>query len=203
MGHVLSLIAFVQLASLSSIPLTLVTVMTFKNNTWGNAALVAQLVEDEGLRHQVYFDTEGVATIGIGYNLESNTANLSTAELGALRQHGITTERAYSVLNQELEVCENEMDKAIPWWHDLSAPRQRVLMNMCYNLGWPNLSGFHHTLAYLKAGDYEEAARQMLDSLWAKQVGSRALRLSNILKAETEDPVKPYMGGSYLPAAEE
>jgi len=57
-----------------------------------------------------------------------------------------------------------------------------VLLNMCFNLGIYGLLGFKKTLAYIKAGDWERAANNMLVSRWAKQVGRRAIELSELMR---------------------
>ena len=64
------------------------------------------------------------------------------------------------------------------WWLKLDDNRQRVLANMCFNLGYPRLRNFKKFLAALQTGNWEEAAEEMLDSKWAVQVGDRAKRLS-------------------------
>ena len=64
-----------------------------------------------------------------------------------------------------------------PWWRSLDDNRQRILANMCFNLGYPRLSGFKRFLAALHTGQWETAAVEMMDSKWATQVGDRAKRL--------------------------
>jgi lysozyme len=45
-------------------------------------------------------------------------------------------------------------------------------------MGIPGLLGFRTTLALVKGGQFVEAAKAMLESKWAKQVGTRATRLT-------------------------
>ena len=54
---------------------------------------------------------------------------------------------------------------------------------MCFNLGIGRLLNFRNFLSALQSGDHKAAAAEMLDSLWAKQVGARAQRLA--LQIET------------------
>ena len=58
-----------------------------------------------------------------------------------------------------------------------------VLVDLCFNMGWDTLSQFHNTLAYIKAGDYVTASENLLNSLWARQVGVRAIKLADLLKS--------------------
>ena len=60
--------------------------------------------------------------------------------------------------------------------------RQRALLNMCFNLGWPRLSGFKEMLLCLQAGSYARAAEEAKDSKWARQVGDRALRIAKLFE---------------------
>ena len=59
--------------------------------------------------------------------------------------------------------------------------RQRVLLDMAFNLGLGGLLGFKQTLAAIRGGEYERAASMMLQSRWATQVGERAKRLSRMM----------------------
>jgi lysozyme len=82
------------------------------------------------------------------------------------------------------DLCDTfaDLDRALPWWRGLDPVRQRVLVNMCFNLGITKLLEFVLTLAAIKAAQYETAAREMLASDWAKEVGKRANRLSIMMK---------------------
>jgi lysozyme len=54
---------------------------------------------------------------------------------------------------------------------------------MCYQLGLSGFSKFKKTIYYLETQQYDEAADEMLDSLWAKQTPNRAKELSNIIRS--------------------
>jgi lysozyme len=49
---------------------------------------------------------------------------------------------------------------------------------MAFNMGISGLLEFHDTLAKIQTGDYTGAAKGMLQSKWATQVGDRAHRLA-------------------------
>lgn len=128
--------------------------------------LIADLRRDEGLRLKPYHCTAGKLTIGYGRNLEDV---------------GITTAEAEHLLRNDLQRVFAELDRDMPWWRDLSPGRQRALANMAVNLGLLRLKGFRLMLSALRRGDHEEAARQALDSRWARQVGDRARRIAGLL----------------------
>lgn len=129
--------------------------------------LIEELKAHEGWRRQPYRDTVGKLSIGCGRNLDD--VGISDAEIQYLLASDILRAKA-------------GLDRIAPWWKTLSAGRQRVLINMCFNLGADKLAGFRNTLAAIKAGDYVKAAAEMLDSRWATQVGSRATYLANIMR---------------------
>lgn len=128
--------------------------------------LRSEIVRDEGVRLFPYRDTAGNITIGIGRNLSS--VGVSSAEVQAMWLADV--DRATAGL-----------DRALPWWRTLSEDRQRVLVNMAFNMGVPKLLTFKRMLAAVKDGQYQAAADEMLDSEWSKQVVGRATRLAKIM----------------------
>lgn len=143
---------------------------------------IRQLKLDEGFRAKAYKDTVGIWTIGYGYNLEANPQKLTAGAIANLRNKGITEPYAAELLIKEVAAIEKQLEKYIPTWTVLVAPRQDVLINMGYNLGVPGLLLFKQTLALIQLHKYAEASDRMLQSLWAKQVGNRAVRLANVMK---------------------
>ena len=132
-------------------------------------ALKNQLILHEGLKLEPYECTAGKLTIGVGRNIEDI---------------GITEDEArYLLDNDILRVCD-ELDRNLPWWRDLSDARQRVLVDMVFNLGISRFMQFQNTIAAIESGDYETAASEMLDSRWADQVGNRAKTLSRMMRED-------------------
>lgn len=130
-------------------------------------ALKDQLIAHEGLRLKPYADTVGKTTIGVGRNLDDR---------------GISMHEAMILLDNDIETVEDDLDQRMPWWRGLTEARQRVLADMCFNLGIARLEGFRNTLSAIKAGDYAAAAESMLASKWATQVGRRAHRLAKMMR---------------------
>jgi len=127
-----------------------------------------QLVRHEGLRLKPYRCTAGRLTIGIGRNLDDC---------------GISQSEAYAMLINDIMNCEKQLQAKIPdIYNDLDEVRKSVLLNMCFNLGISGLLGFKNTLEFIKVGDWERAANNMLVSRWAKQVGRRAIELSELMR---------------------
>ena len=53
---------------------------------------------------------------------------------------------------------------------------------MAYQLGVEGVMKFKKMIAALQNGDYDRAADEMADSLWAKQTPSRAQRLMTLMR---------------------
>ena len=121
----------------------------------------------EGFRAKPYRDTVGKLTIGYGRNLDDV---------------GITTFEAGMLLDHDLAAAESECVSAFAWYPTLADARQRVLVEMAFNLGLPRLLGFGKMLAAAKTGDYETAAKEMLASRWKEQVGARAIRMADQMR---------------------
>lgn len=125
--------------------------------------ITSQLLRDEGLRLFPYTDTVGKLTIGVGRNLSDN---------------GISSDEAMSLLKNDLDETNQYLINALPWFVGLSPARQGVLQNMAFNMGLHGLMQFRQFLGAVQNGQYDDAARFMLESKWATQVPARAHRLS-------------------------
>lgn len=126
------------------------------------------LIRHEGLRLKVYNDSVGIPTIGVGRNL---------------KDRGLTKDEAMYLLNNDIEDFTQQLSDKLEWFHYKPEAVRNVLIDMAFNMGIGGLLTFKNTLAYIEKGDYKTAAANMLISKWAKQVGIRAIELSNILKS--------------------
>lgn len=136
--------------------------------------MIQQLRLHEGERLKPYRCTAGKLTIGVGRNLEDR---------------GITAEESAYLLNNDIDREWKALTTNLPWVTGLNDVRQRVLLDMSFNLGIGGLLKFKNTLATIQRGDYERGASMMLDSLWARQVGSRAKRLAQMMRTGTDGPI--------------
>jgi lysozyme len=136
--------------------------------------LVAELRIDEGVRYSPYNDTRGIMTVGVGHNLQA-------IPLQADWVYPLSDEQVDQLLESDLENVYSSLNASLPWWVDLNDVRQRVVCNLCFNLGINKLLGFKNTLAAMRQGRYADAAAGMLNSAWASQVGQRAVRLANMM----------------------
>lgn len=125
----------------------------------------------EGLRLKPYKDTTGHLTIGYGRNLDAN---------------GISEEESEYLFNNDVNRVDSELTQTFEWYNSLSVVRKAVIIDMTFNLGIRGLSRFKKTISYIESKEYEKASVEMLDSLWAKQVGKRAIELSQMMKDNGE-----------------
>lgn len=130
--------------------------------------LKAELERDEGRRSKPYRDTEGVLTIGVGWNLEANGLPQTVIDM---------------LFNISLGNAIEDAKRLFPTFEELSPVRQRVLVNMAFNLGRDRLAQFVKMRAAVADRDWMRAADEMLDSKWAGQVGARAERLAEMMRA--------------------
>lgn len=128
--------------------------------------LRAQLMLHEGLRRFPYTDTVGKLTIGVGRNISDV---------------GISEAEAMVLLDNDIDQCIRDLS-TFTWFPELNAVRQRVMVDMRFNLGPNRFRTFKNTLAAVARGDYQAAANGMLRSLWARQVGGRAIRLATMMR---------------------
>ena len=130
--------------------------------------LVQELTMDEGKRNKPYVDTVGKVTIGVGRNLTDN---------------GLSNDEIKYLLMNDINGVLAELDNALPWFRGMTDNRQRVLANLTFNMGLPTVLQFKATLAAMQVGRYDDAADGMLASRWANQVGDRAKRLADRMRA--------------------
>lgn len=131
-----------------------------------NVKATAKIRRYEGFSRLPYKCPTGHLTIGYGHNLEN----------------GISKEAAEFILQEDLARAERAVKNSFPWWWKLDDARQFVLVDMAFNMGLAGLKGFKKMLAAAEQGDYQTAAKEMLASKWAAQVGRRAVELSKIME---------------------
>lgn len=134
-----------------------------------DAKLIAELNIDEDRRTRIYQDTATPPrwTGGVGRNLSNR---------------GFSEDEIDLMLKNDIADVVSDLDRNLPWWRQMNDARQNVMENMCFNLGIKKLLGFVNTLAFMEGGRYDAAAKGMLDSLWARQVGARANRLATRMR---------------------
>lgn len=133
--------------------------------------LKEELKRDEGYRDHVYRCTTGHKTIGYGH-MDDSMPDGTTC----------TRERAEKWLEWDIAKAILTAKGYISGIYDnLSDARQRALVNLAFNMGG-RIHQFRRMRAAIMTGDWEKAADELLDSLYAKQVGDRAKRVAAMLR---------------------
>tara|TARA_X000001316_G_C912337_1_gene27389 strand:+ start:85 stop:573 length:489 start_codon:yes stop_codon:yes gene_type:complete len=150
--------------------------------------LIEKLIQHEGLKLQVYQDTLGIDTIGIGRNLQDRgisdgeLEDMDIPNIEYVYKNGITEVDAMILAENDIIIVEDELVRAHSCVEDLDSVRQLVLVDMAFNMGVPRLCKFKKMWAAIHESDFDNASAEMLDSLWATQVGNRARKLAEAMK---------------------
>ena len=121
----------------------------------------------EGEVSTPYKDSRGILTIGVGHNLT----------------HGISKAAIDFIFKEDLDRAEEALKNNLPdIYNSLDANRQLVLLDLCFNIGIGGLLKFKKTLNALRNQDYELAAKELLNSAYAKQVPQRAEENAYIIR---------------------
>lgn len=134
-------------------------------------SLIEQLKRQEGFSARPYRDTVGKLTIGWGRNLDDV---------------GVSSVEAEFLLRNDIFAVDTELARRLPWTNALDESRRNVLVNMAFNMGFNGLLGFVNTLLAVEEERYDDAAKGMLASKWAKQVGNRAVELAEQMRTGIE-----------------
>tara|TARA_B100000424_G_scaffold267818_1_gene261404 strand:- start:657 stop:1058 length:402 start_codon:yes stop_codon:yes gene_type:complete len=130
-------------------------------------SLIDSIKENEGYKSTVYTDTLGYDTIGYGFAIKDLELDEEVCDL---------------ILDKKLDKLIDVTNKKFPFLRELPQDKCEVIFEMVYQLGLNGVSKFKKMLKALENKDYDKAAAEMLDSLWAKQTPNRALKLSNQMK---------------------
>jgi len=142
--------------------------------------LIEQLKEHEGFRSNYYQCSADKKTIGYGRNVDDNP--FSEKELKILGRDcfddkQLTEDEAELLLINDVNEVTALIKDHLPW-ASLNDARKAVCINMAFNLGVSGFFKFKNMIRALNHQCYKEAAIEMLDSRWAKQVGGRAEQLA-------------------------
>jgi lysozyme len=133
------------------------------------------IAKHEGYVDHVYLDSRGFPTAGIGHLLPRGRYHvgqkISAEQITAwFRQD---TAQAIAGARRDIGPAYDRLDEA----------RKMVVIDMVFNLGVQGFGQFHATIHAIQTGNYAQAASNMLQSLWARQVGHRATEDAAIMRS--------------------
>ena len=135
-------------------------------------SLIEQIKKHEGFRSTVYQCTEGYDTIGYGF---------------AIKDLYLSEEVCDIILIEKIAELKLNITKKFEWFEHSPDTIQNAVINMCYQIGLSGFSKFKKTIYYLETEQYDEAATECLDSLWAKQTPNRAKEVSEAISSAVAD----------------
>ena len=127
---------------------------------------------DEGNVKSIYLDHLHLSTFGIGHLVRE-----SDPEYGWEVGTPVSDDRCAEAFNEDIKTVVSDCYKLYPDFDGLPEEAQRIIANMCFNLGYPRLSKFKGMKRGVDARDWQSAADEMVDSRWYRQVTKRADRL--------------------------
>lgn len=147
-----------------------------------NTLLIATeiITFEEGFRSKPYYCSEGYPTIGIGTKIGNKSIDIKDLRLEF-------SGKVAKVILEE-KILEIDSKLASHNFYDQNCERQAVLISMAYQLGVSGLLKFKKTLRFLDEAKYESAAKECLDSRWARQTPNRARRHAEVIRKGVLSP---------------
>lgn len=108
-----------------------------------------------GDAHIPYRCPAGALTIGYGHNLDAK---------------GISERAAEYLLREDLLEVEAAAKRCVKTYSTLEQPRKMVICSMIFQMGEGGFSKFSRTIQEIERGNYNIAARNMLESKWARDL---------------------------------
>lgn len=142
--------------------------------------------DHEGYRPHVYIDTVGKPTVGIGLNLKRPDAPALLSSVGANYtdvlngKANLTDQQIKELFKMTLSIAYADAKKYIPRYDGLPKNIKLAVLDLSFNLGYPNLSKFVKLKKAIESGDYNNAAQEVQNSKWATQVGRRLGSIVNL-----------------------
>ena len=134
-----------------------------------------QIKRHEGEVLNIYKDSLGYKTLGVGHLCQPNDPEYDWAVGTSVSQEVVDMyyeddfDKHYM---EAIHVFGSQQE-----FNNLPEIIQRVLVNMCFNLGGSRLSKFRNMLKACREHNWKEMSVQMQDSRWYRQVGRRSKEL--------------------------
>jgi len=130
----------------------------------------------EGWRPNIYSDSEGVPTIGYGFNLNDPAMRAKLPVDVVSGKRALTTEEADPIFKERWyqAVSDAVNTFGVDAFNNLNRRQQSIVVDMAYNLGAEGLGQFKDLKKAILSGDAKAASLAIKDSKYYKQTGRRA-----------------------------
>ena len=177
--------------------------------------LAQLIVKEEGVRSSVYLDTVGNPTVGVGRNLKGNGISLAeliainpNPDLHTvIREAEVRNGRIYLpnivvaqkvlpnpltdadihlLLTDDLKNTVSEAKSIFKNWDTIDEPRREAILDLLFNLGVTHFKTFVKFIAAVQSDKWDEASRELLLSVAARQNPTRYLHLYHVVQTGDE-----------------
>lgn len=142
---------------------------------------------EEGYRERPYLDTQGFPTVAGGIKIGPKGASLANYTFTVPRAVGDVWKQTVVAAKQaemsRSPLIANALKQCNP-------ARADILTSMAFQMGTDGLGEFRKTLMFISNADFISAAKEMLDSTWARQTSARARRHAEVMRTGTYDIYK-------------
>lgn len=139
----------------------------------------AEIKRHEGEVLEIYNDSLGYKTLGVGHLCQPNDPEYSW-EVGTSVSQEVVDMYYEDDFNKHykeaIHVFGSQED-----FYKLPEKIQHVLVNMCFNLGGSRLSKFRNMLQACREHNWDRMAAEMQNSRWFNQVGRRSIELQQVV----------------------
>jgi len=139
------------------------------------------LERHEGRVPHVYLDHLGYKTLGVGHLIRQ-----SEPEYLLKVNDPVSAEAIDKYFELDLRIALSDAIRIFGPLEEHPEEVIRVLVNMSFNLGYPRLNRFVKMKEAVANKDYQNAAKEMQDSRWYRQVGRRGPELVSLMLEATK-----------------
>jgi lysozyme len=145
--------------------------------------------QNEGYDPRIYNDTKSIPTTGYGFNLKADHVRSYIPKEVLQGKRALQQKEADEIFMQLFGQAEKDARQYIGnnVFDSMSIPQKTALVDMSYNLGLTKLMKFEEMKKALLKGDFDTAAKEMLDSKYRQDVPNRALRNSKLLRSVNKE----------------
>lgn len=143
----------------------------------------------EGVKPHVYRDSLGIPTVGIGFNMLRPDARAIFHKLNLDYDSvlngsvDLTEQQMHSLFQVCLQIAYTDVKHYVTSFDKLPRNIKLGLIDLSFNLGYGRLSKFVKTREHILKGNYKQAAAELGNSKWAKQVGNRSKDIISLFVA--------------------
>jgi len=145
--------------------------------------LKEQIKRHEGEVLEVYADSLGYLTLGVGHLIKEGDAEYGQPAGTPVSQEVVDAYYESDFDKHVEETIHVFESKGGEDFYALPEDIQHVLVNMTFNLGGTRFSKFNNMWKGVVACDWEKVAVEMEDSKWFGQVGRRSVELQEMVRS--------------------